>query len=530
MLHTSVHQFTNIWHFYLKQKKIEQKNSLICQLREQNKNSEIKLDELRQKLIQKEDSVQKISVEIERVKSLLQSKSKECQQKIELSQTLEATLNKTEDELVCVKKTLESEKARYDTEIRVTENELDKAKELILQLSDQIKEVKYERDEFKRENLNLTSKLQLYSEEKLNLSDKNQQLEMKLLSSMEKNKFCQSEVMSRDQSLINLRSEFQLVDEKYQSAQQELKIQQEEIERLSGRVKNLQHDVKEVQAINDHMDTTKSGLENMLKQKDYDIEVLKQDLVKQERQLENVKADWTASIRNHEEEVRGYKQNFQNLNEELAHTKNDLVEFMQKINMLKAQVADQNADLQCRGQENERLKDKLRQYELLIKEQEKRIKELGESLAAAKNQVEKANNQVENLCLKVNDLEHKEDISNQQLDKYERNFKDLQENIIELKFRACEQEQQCEKLTSENKGLNRLLQDKNAEIKQLVDKCQGLNEDLDKMNFDLSKMESNLSQSEATCKLHFTKLTEKIEDVSGAFELSSSVFLCKGTL
>lgn len=374
--------------------------------------------------------------------------------------------------------------------------------------------MKYERDEFKKENLNLTSKLQLYSEEKLDLNDKNQQLEMKLLSSMEKNKFCQSEVMTRDQNIINLRSDYQLVNEKYQSAQQELKIQQEEIERLNGRIKNLQYDVKEVQAINDHMDTTKTGLENILKQKDYDIEMLKQDLVKQERQMENMKADWTANVRNHEEEIRGYKQNFQSLNEELAHTKNDLVEFMEKINMLKAQVADQNADLHCKANENERMDEKLKQYELLIKQQEQKIKELVESLTSAKNKFEKANNQVENLCLKVNDLEHKEDISNKTLDKYERNFKDLQENIIELKFKTCEQEQQCEKLTADNGALNRMVQDKNAEIKQLVDKCQGLNEDLDKMNFDLSKMESNLSQSEATCKLHFTKLTEKIEDVS----------------
>ena len=198
-----------------------------------------------------------------------------------------------------------------------------------------VKEAKYERDEFKKENLNLTTKLQIVSEEKLDLADTNQQLEMKLMSALEKNKFCQSEVMSRDQSIINLRSDCQLVDEKYQSGQQELKIQQEEIERLNVRVKNLQFEVKEVQAINEHLEAAKSGLEAVLKQKDYDVEVLRQDLMKMERQHENLRLDWSANVRNHDEEIRGYKQNFQNLNEELAHTKNDLVEFMEKINLLK---------------------------------------------------------------------------------------------------------------------------------------------------------------------------------------------------
>ena len=190
-------------------------------------------------------------------------------------------------------------------------------------------------------------------------------------------------------------------------------------------------------------------------------------------------------------------------------------------------MAEQNVDLHCRGQENERLTEKLRQCENLAKEQERKIGELNNALTVAKSQLEQASNQVASLCQKVDDLEHREDLSGKTLDKYEKSFKEMQESIIELKFRACEKEHQCEQLGGENANLSRLVQEKSGELKQLGEKCQRLNEDLDKMGFDLAKAEGSLSQAEATCKLHFAKLAQKIEDVSwwggGAF-LSMSCY------
>ena len=88
--------------------------------------------------MQKEDSLQKVSVEVERVKGLLQSKAKECQQKLELGQTLEATLSKTECELAGVKRSFDSERQRLEAEVRFSASELDKAKDLTLQLSDNV--------------------------------------------------------------------------------------------------------------------------------------------------------------------------------------------------------------------------------------------------------------------------------------------------------------------------------------------------------------------------------------------------------
>ena len=45
------------------------------------------------------------------------------------------------------------------------------------------------------------------------------------------------------------------------------------------------------------------------------INVAKQDLTKLEKTIENIKSEWTGNIRNHEEEIKGYKQSYQILNE-----------------------------------------------------------------------------------------------------------------------------------------------------------------------------------------------------------------------
>ena len=117
---------------------MEQKNNMICKLNDQNKHSEEKLDELRKKLIDKEDTLQKLSVELERVKGMSQSKAKECQKKNELSQNLEISLNRAEKEISNLNLMYDKEREKFNSEIHKSEIEVDKAKSLTLEISDNV--------------------------------------------------------------------------------------------------------------------------------------------------------------------------------------------------------------------------------------------------------------------------------------------------------------------------------------------------------------------------------------------------------
>ena len=464
------------------------------------------------KLIQKEDSIQKISLELDRIKSVSQSKAKECMQKSELSQNLEISLHRAESEIDDLKGMLDQERSKTCLEIQNLETELDGAKSLTCNLSDNITQIKFDLEQFKKDNLILTSKLQTYGEDKNHLIDKNQQIEVQLVSTMEKNKFCQQEVASRDQKIINLTSDLSLAQEKYASTMQELKIQQDEIERLNSRIKTQSYEFKEIQALNDHMEMKQNSMDQHLNQRDYEIEVYKQDLTKQDKQIENIKSEWTANIRNHEEEVRGFKQNFQILNEELSHTKSELSDFMNKINMLKSQVTELNIGLDSKHEENDRLTQTIRKYEQICNEQEKKISQYLQDISMEKNHNDKANNQIEILYSKVNDYDHREEMNLKNRQRQDETLKTQQETIMELKFKTVEMEEAIEKHTNEAANLNKLLQDKGSEIKKLHSKVQDLNENEDKLSFEISKLEGSLSQSESNANMNFTKLTEKIDE------------------
>jgi len=221
--------------------------------------------------MQKEDTLQKLSSEIDRLKSLSQAKTKECHQKVELSQSLEVSLQRTESDLVQLRHTLDKERSKYECAIHKLDSELDQAKTLTLSLSDQLKEAKLGLETFKKDNFSLTSKLQTAAEDKNSLADRNQQLERQLATSQEKNKFCQSEVAQRDQTIIGLKSELSALTEKQSSQVQELNIQEEEMSRLSARIKSQGYDLKDVQAINDHLEAKQVELGQILKQRDYEV-------------------------------------------------------------------------------------------------------------------------------------------------------------------------------------------------------------------------------------------------------------------
>jgi len=228
--------------------------------------------------------------------------------------------------------------------------------------------------------------------------------------------------------------------------------------------------------------------------------------------MENARAEWSAGARNYEEEIRGYKQNFQILNEELAHTKADLGDFASRIDNLKGQVNELNSGLAKKGDENAGLVATVRKYETLCGEQEERMRNCLGELSASRAEGERARAEVEGLVRRAAEMEQREEAIQRQLAKSEEGGRQLQEAVIEWKFKFAEKEQALELAKGEVGALNRLVSEKNAELKKVVERCQCLSEDLDKLGFDLAKMESSYQESERQAGINFAKLTEKIED------------------
>ncbi len=243
-------------------------------------------------------------------------------------------------------------------------------------------------------------------------------------------------VAQRDQTIIKYQSDINLVHEKYASSLDEIKIQQEEIERLNNRIKKQSGDLRDYQSANDRLEDRKEELNKHIKELEYEIEMYKQDLAKQEKTIENIKSEWTSNIRNHEEEIKGYKQNFQILNEELSHTKTDLNDFMNKIAMLKQQVNELSSLLNNKNEENERLCQDLTRFESICKEQDSKICQYLSELSVYRGHYESATNQIALLNNKLDDTENKYEQSLKNTDKLEINLKNYNEQIIELKFKV----------------------------------------------------------------------------------------------
>ncbi len=294
-------------------------------------------------------------------------------------------------------------------------------------------------DTYKSDNIVLSAKLQSFGEDKSRIIDQNQHLEIQLVTALEKHKICQIEVSQRDQSLIKLQSELNMLSEKYASSLDELKIQQEEIERLNQRIKKQSNDIRELQTANDRLEEKRISTDKSLKQYEYDVETFKQELTKKDRAIENIKAEWTNNIRNHEEEIKGYKQNYQILNEELAHTRSELNEFLNKITNLKQQTNELSTDLDVKNQEREQLNDELSKYEKLAKEQDAKICQYTSEINGLRNSLDSCNSQLHHLNLKLSDMDNKYEHALKHCERLEANLKSANENIIEMKFQVSSQ-------------------------------------------------------------------------------------------
>lgn len=356
-----------------------------------------------------------------------------------------------------------------------------------------------------------------FGDDKTRLVENSQKLEMQIVTLMEKNKICQQEVSNRDQTIMKLQNEFNVMQEKYLTSLDEFKIQQEEIERLNNRIKKQSNDRKDLEQMNDKLEEKILQSEKNAKQLEYEIEIYKQDLAKQNKIIDNIKAEWANNVRNHEEEIKGYKQNYQILNEELAHTKTELTEFMNKITSLKQQANELSNGLDNKNEENENLHCEVNRYEKICQEQESKICQYSSELNIIKNQLETANMQINQLNVKLGDYESKYDIACKANEKQENNINNLNETIMELKFKLAEKEQSSNNFSKEASHLSQQLNDKNFEIKKLNSINQTLNEEFGRLNDEFVKQSEYLSIKESLAKSIQLKYDEKNLEVYNFF-------------
>lgn len=373
--------------------------------------------------------------------------------------------------------------------------------------------VKNELEDQRLENNSLRAKIQCLNEEKNKMSERIQSLENQLVTAIEKHKACQNEVSQRDQNLIKLQSDLNILQEKYSSCVEEVRIQQEEIDRLNARTKKQSSDFKELQAAYDALEDKNTCLEKHIKQLEYELEITKLNVANHERTIENIKTEWANNIRNHEEEVKGYKQNYQILSEDLSNTKSELNDYMNKVNCLKQKVAELNIDLDTKTQLNENLNSDLNKYEFICKEQEAKICQYCTDISMLKGHLDHANSQIGQMNVRYNELETKYDHALKAIDKLEASVNCLNEVIMELKFKMAEKEQAVEICRADVNSLNQQLNNKNLDLKKLIQQNESLNEELDKANEDSTRLTECLEHAESSYKTIQAKLNEKIQDV-----------------
>ncbi|CAF0853486.1 unnamed protein product [Brachionus calyciflorus] len=492
--------------------KVQAKNEVLNQIRNSNTILEEKNNELKNRLSQKDESIQKLTNELERVKNLLSSKSKECLQKSELIEKLETSLDRNDLEIEDLKKNLQSQRSLSNMDQSNYEKEIKRLNDQLNKIDESLQITKDDLGEYKSENASLGSKIQSLNDEKNRLYDKIQQLEIQLVTSNEKHKVCQLEVSQRDQTILKIQTELNTTNEKYTSSLEEIKILQEELERLSQRVKKQSNDMKEMQSLNDRLDEKNSHRDKLCKQMEYEIEQCKQEVTKKDKQIECIKSDWTLSIRNHEEEIRGYKQSYQILSEELNHTKSDLGDFMNKITNLKQKINDLSDGLECKSTENSSLRAEIERYENVCREQESKICQLSSDLCITRNYFDNSQNEQEKLSAKLSDLQNRYESVIVQLERQENTCKNQNEQIVEMKFKLNEKEQSLEACKQENLRVNQMYNEKCSDYKKLSQDNECLNEEIEKINQEYNKLIILMEQSENALNINQAKLNEKIED------------------
>jgi chromosome segregation ATPase len=226
------------------------------------------------------------------------------------------------------------------------------------------------------------------------------------------------------------------MQEKFSGSLEQHKILNGEIERLNVRIRQQTGDLKEYHCRMDSQEEKLREQEKLIKQCEYEIETNKQEITRNDNTIQNMKAEWTANIRNHEEEIKSYKYHCNVLNEELSSGKLELSEAQAKIIELKQQILTLTDSFDFVSDENKMNLQKLSKYEGILNEQEAKILNYSTEVGMLQHQLESSTCQMQNINSKLNEIEIRYEHAQKLYDKSEVQKQNLNENIMELKFKV----------------------------------------------------------------------------------------------
>ena len=195
-------------------------------------------------------------------------------------------------------------------------------------------------------------------------------------------------------------------------------------------------DMKELQHTNDRLEEKYKESDKIMKQFQHECDLHKQEISSLDKTIENIKSEWTTNIRNHEEEIRGFKQHIEILNEELSHTKMELNDAINKVIDNKHNINDLNDQLDQITDDNEKYMSKINKLEILNKDLEAKLLNYSSDNSMLQHQYSNANTQIQNLNAKINEVEIRYDQLLKNFEKCESNNRSLSETNIEMKFKV----------------------------------------------------------------------------------------------
>jgi chromosome segregation ATPase len=224
--------------------------------------------------------------------------------------------------------------------------------------------------------------------------------------------------------------------EKFSGSLEQHKILNDEIERLNIRIKQQTNELRDCHCRIDDQDSKLREQEKLIKQYEYEIETDKQIIFNNDNTIQNLKAEWTANIRNHEEEIKSFKYHCNVLNEELSTGKVDLSEAHTKIVELKQQILTLTDSFDFVNDENKMNLQRISKYETLMGEQETKILNYSTEVGMLQHQLEKSNGQLQNINSKLSEIEIRYEQAQKAYEKSEAHTRSLNETTMEMKFKV----------------------------------------------------------------------------------------------
>jgi chromosome segregation ATPase len=312
--------------------------------------------------------------------------------------------------------------------------------------------------------------------------------------------------------------------EKYSSSIDELQIQQEEIERLNVRIKSQSNDKEELQAFNDRLNDQITFQNKQTQQFQYEIEMFKQEVNRQEKLIENLKTEKVINTKNSKEDIESIELKCRVVNEESQHLKNELDEMKKKFFDLKVKTTRLTDQLDSKTNDYERVLSDLEKFKKICNDQESKLCQNTTEKCLINSRLEKSNQQLFNLNNKIEGFK----MLNQNLETNINNLKKSLDNsnqqVNELNSKLSEKENTISLITAEKKDLQADIDEEKLSYKKLNETNRTMNGEMDKLNEDIAKLLIKTAKDE----LEICQLQTKLADQKDAMnELENNFKNCE---